>query len=100
MKFSDQDKAALAKLDDFTISADGESATVAGDMQVVITRVEDRFQLKFRFPGGEDFDVKIARAQLLEQLNIGDDESRKANGPGDRRHRAPAAATLRRMRTD
>ena len=34
MRFDDQDKPALRALDDFTISADGETATVAGEMEI------------------------------------------------------------------
>ena len=80
MRFDDQDKRALRALDDtFTISTDGETATVAGEMEVVIVRpAEDggaRFWLTIRFPGGETLDVRIARTQLLDQLDIEADES-------------------------
>jgi hypothetical protein len=77
MKFDAQDKAALRALDsDFVISADGETATVAGEMEVVIVRpADDRFQLTLKFPGGETLDVRIRRAQLLEQLDVEADES-------------------------
>jgi hypothetical protein len=69
----DQDKAALRALEDFTISADGETAMVGGEMEVVVTRPVDddgtRFLLTIRFPGGQTLDVRIARVQLLEQLD-------------------------------
>jgi hypothetical protein len=79
-KFNDQDKRALHKLDhDFVISADGETATVAGEMEVVIVRPADddgaRFWLTIKFPSGEELDVRIARAQLLDQLDIEAGES-------------------------
>jgi hypothetical protein len=80
IRFDAQDRAALAALDsDFTISADGETATVAGEMEVVMVRPADdggaRFWLTIRFPGGETLDVRIARAQLLQQLDVEADES-------------------------
>jgi hypothetical protein len=68
----DRDRAALRALDDFTISAEGESATIAGEMEIMVARPVDddgtRFLLTIRFPGGGTLDVRIARAQLLEQL--------------------------------
>jgi hypothetical protein len=74
MQFDTQDQAALRALDDFTISADGETATVAGKMEVVVVRPADddgsRFWLTIKFPGGETLDVRIARTQLLQQLGI------------------------------
>jgi hypothetical protein len=78
IRFDDQDKRALAALDaDFAISADGEVAAVSGQMEVEIVRLAgdggDRFRLRIRFPG-EELDIKIGRAQLLEQLNVRDDE--------------------------
>ena len=39
MRFNEQDRAALRALDDFTISADGETATVAGEMEIEIVRL-------------------------------------------------------------
>jgi hypothetical protein len=79
MKFDDQDKCALRKLDNnFTISADGETATVTGEMEVEVTRLGladdgvDQFQLRFKFPGDELLNIKIRRVQLLEQLDMGD----------------------------
>jgi hypothetical protein len=77
MKFDAQDKAALDALDnDFTITPDGETATVAGEMKVEAVRLDDdRFCLTIKFPSGEELDVRILRAQLLEQLNIEADES-------------------------
>jgi hypothetical protein len=57
-----------------TISADGETATVVGEMEVVVVRPADddgaRFWLTIKFPGGETLDVRIARTQLLQQLGI------------------------------
>ena len=38
-RFNEQDRAALRALDDFTISADGETATVAGEMEIEIVRL-------------------------------------------------------------
>ena len=71
MRLDDQDRAALRALDDaFTISTDGETATVTGEMEVVMVRPADgggaRFRrLTLKFPSGETLDVRIARAQLL-----------------------------------
>ena len=75
LRFDAQDRAALRALDnDFTISADGETATVTGEMEVVMVRPADdggaRFRLTLKFPSGETLDMRIARAQLLEQLDI------------------------------
>ena len=40
MRFDEQDKRALRALDsDFTISTDGETATVAGEMEIEIVRL-------------------------------------------------------------
>jgi hypothetical protein len=72
MQLDTQDRAALRALDEFTIDADGKTAKVAGEMEVTIVRPADddgiRFLLTLRFPGGEELEVRIARAQLLEQL--------------------------------
>ena len=75
MQFDDQDRAALRKLDDgFAISADGETASITGEMEVEIIRPAHdggtQFWLMITFPGGEELDVRIARAQLLGQLDI------------------------------
>ena len=75
IQFDDRDKRALRKLDtDFVISDDGETATVAGEMEVTVVRPVDadgaRFWLRLKFPGGETLDVRMARAQLLEELGI------------------------------
>ena len=80
MQFDDQDRAALRALDDdFVISADGEVATVAGEMEVKIIRPADdggtQFWLTIQLPGGEELDVRIRRTQLLEQLDIEGDEN-------------------------
>ena len=79
LQFDVQDKAALHALDnDFVISADGETATVTGEMEVELIRLADadgnRFKLTITFPGGEPLEVRIARQQLLEQLEIEADE--------------------------
>ena len=73
LQFDDQDKAALHALDnDFTISSDGETATVTGEMQVELIRLADgnRFKLTITFPNGEPLEVRIARAQLLQELGV------------------------------
>jgi len=64
LRFDAQDKAVLRALDsDFKISADGETATVVGEMEVVIVRPAD--------DGGARFWLTIRRrAQLLEQIDI------------------------------
>jgi hypothetical protein len=75
-KFDDLDKRAFAALDaDFEIS--DETATVEGEMRITVIRPadSDQFWLTITFPGGELFDVRIARVQLLEQLDIEADES-------------------------
>jgi hypothetical protein len=77
LRFDAQDKAVLRALDDFTISADGETATVAGEMEIKVVRPDgDQFWLTITLPGGEELDVRIRRAQLLERLDIEADESR------------------------
>lgn len=75
MQFDAQDRAALRKLDDdFTFSNDGETASITGEMTVEIVRPADdggaRLWLTIRFPGGETLDVRIARSQLLQQLDV------------------------------
>ena len=75
IRFDAQDRAALRKLDDFMISDDGEVARVVGEMEVKVVRPEgDQFWLTFKFASGEELDVRIRRAQLLEQLDIEADE--------------------------
>jgi hypothetical protein len=80
LQFDARDQAVLRALDDtFVISNDGEVATVEGDMRVEVVRPTDadgaQLWMTFKFPGGEKLDVKIARAQLLEQLYVGDGEN-------------------------
>jgi hypothetical protein len=77
MRLDAQDNAALRALDDdFTINADGETAVINGEMEIVLVRpADDRFQLTLEFPSGETLDVRIRRAQLLEQLDVEADES-------------------------
>jgi len=72
LRLDDQDRAALRKLDhDFVISADGETATVSGEVEVAAVRLDDdRFRLTIRFPHNETLDVRIARAQLLQELGV------------------------------
>jgi hypothetical protein len=74
MRLDAQDMAALRALDEFTISADGKTATVAGEMEAVVVRPADddgaRFRLTIRFPSGEELEARIARAQFLQQLGI------------------------------
>jgi hypothetical protein len=78
MRFDEQDKAALRVLDDFTISADGETATVAGEMEIEIVRLAhdggDRLWLTITLPGGEEFAVRVFRSALLEAVGIEADE--------------------------
>jgi hypothetical protein len=78
MKFDALDQRALQALDhEFEVDASGEVATVTGDMTVVITRPadSDQFWIRLTFPNGEKLDVKIRRAQLLEELDVEADES-------------------------
>jgi hypothetical protein len=74
MQLDNQDQAALRALDDFTISADGEIASIKGEMKVEVVRPADddgaRFLLSIEFPNGEKLDVRIARTQLLQQLGV------------------------------
>jgi hypothetical protein len=75
MRLNEQDKAALRALDaDFTVSADGELGSIRGEMEVVVVRpVEDdgaRLLFTLRFPGGEKFDVRILRMQLLQEFGV------------------------------
>ena len=80
LRLDEQDKRALRALNnDFEFNIDGETATVTGKMEVEIVRPADdggaRFWLTIRFPSGETLDVRIRRAQLLEQLDVEADES-------------------------
>ena len=80
LRLDTQDHAALHKLDDtFTISSDGETATVTGEMELKIIRPDhdggNQFWLTIQLPGVEELDVRIRRAQLLEQLDIEGDEN-------------------------
>jgi hypothetical protein len=79
MQFDSQDRRALQALDDdFVISADGETATVAGEMSVVVIRPAvdgvGQIWLTLRFPSGETLDVRIARTQLLHELDVDADD--------------------------
>ena len=60
-------------------TAADEVATVVGEMEVEIVRPADdggaRFRLTLKFPNGEELEVRIARTQLLQQLDIEADES-------------------------
>jgi hypothetical protein len=80
MRLDDQDKAALRKLDNnFEFNIDGERAVISGEMEVEIVRPANdggaRLWLTITFPNNETLDVRIARSQLLEQLEIEADES-------------------------
>jgi hypothetical protein len=71
MQFDDRDKRALHALDnDFSISADGETASIAGEMEIKIARHAhdsgDQFWLTIRLPDGEEINLRIRRTQLLE----------------------------------
>jgi len=79
IQFDSHDEAALRALDrSFAIDASGEVAVITGEMKVEITRPADadgaRFLLRLNFPGGETLDVRMARAQLLEELDIQADD--------------------------
>ena len=84
IRFDDQDKRALRALDDFTISADGETATVAGEMEIEMVRSADddgaRLWLTITLPGREELDVTMQRTALLRQLGI---EAKRGNMSGD-----------------
>ena len=77
-KFYRKSLQALRALDDFTIT-DGERAVISGEMEVEIVRPADdggaRFRLTIKFPSRETLDVRIARAQLLQQLDVEADDS-------------------------
>lgn len=80
LQFDARDQAVLRALDDtFVISNDGEVATVEGEMHVEVVRPVDvdgtQLWITFKFPSGEKLDVKIARAQLLQELGIEADKS-------------------------
>jgi hypothetical protein len=80
MRLDTQDKAALRKLDhDFEFNIDGERAVISGEMEVEIVRPADdggaRLWLTITFPNNETLDVRIARAQLLQELDVEADDS-------------------------
>ena len=62
---------------------DGETAIILREMKVCLVRPTDddgtRLWLMIRLPGGEELDVQIARAQLLQQLDIDADEVLNGN---------------------
>jgi hypothetical protein len=71
IRFDAQDQAVLRALDsDFIISTDGERAVISGEMEIEIVRPADdgAICLTIEFSSGETLDLRIARAQLLEQL--------------------------------
>ena len=75
MQFDDQDRAALRTLDKDFLIVDGVTATATGEMELEIVRPDgDQFLLTLTLPAGEKLDVRIRRAQLLEQLNIETDK--------------------------
>ena len=44
---------------------------ISGEMEIEIIRpTDDRLEMTVKFPGGEDFLIRLARAQLLDQLDI------------------------------
>jgi len=69
----------LRALDNFTISADGEIATVAGEMKIEMVRPAhddgDQFWLTISLPSSEELNVVIQRTDLLQQLGIEADAS-------------------------
>jgi hypothetical protein len=78
MPLDRHDRAVLRALDDdFSISDDGETAKLTGQMEIEIVRPADdggtRLRWTFKLPGGEPLTVRIARAQLLQELGIKDD---------------------------
>ena len=72
-QFDSQDKAALAKIDNFAIMDDGTRALVTGKMEIEIVRLADQFQLQIITPRGLMY-VKIARAELMQGVGIAADE--------------------------
>jgi hypothetical protein len=74
LQLDDQDKAALQTLDDFTISTDGETATVEGEMKVEFARLAydggSQLYLTITMPSGEEFEVMIPHADLLRAAGI------------------------------
>jgi hypothetical protein len=75
MQLDPTDRAMLNKLDtDFVVSADGESATLTGEMTVTVLRSTDgngnRLRLRIQFPGGEPLDVWMLRDRLLQELAV------------------------------
>lgn len=55
-----------------------ETATVSGEMEIKVVRPADagghQFWLTIRFPSGEELVVRIARSQLLQELDVEADE--------------------------
>jgi hypothetical protein len=77
MQLDNQDRQALQALDsDFTYSDGDEVAKVSGEMEVTIIRPAggNQFWLTLRFPSGETLDVRIARTQLLHELDVDADD--------------------------
>ena len=78
MRLDAQDRAALHALADFTISPDGETAMVAGEMEIEIVRLAhdggDQLWLTITLPGGEEFAVRVFRSALLAAAGIEADE--------------------------
>jgi hypothetical protein len=66
MQFDNRDKAMLHTLDDtFTISADGKTASVVVEIEIV-RHPEDQFQLTFKLPDGEELSMRMPRIHLLK----------------------------------
>jgi hypothetical protein len=77
IQFNTQDRRAVAALDDdFTVNDNNDVAVIAGEMRVEIMRIAggDQFRLRIGFPGGEQLDVRIARSQMMRELNVGDEK--------------------------
>ena len=77
MQFDDQDRQALERLGEFSISQDGETASISGDMKVAIVRPQQKgdqqLWLTLTLPGGEDLDLVMDHAMLLAAAGMGSD---------------------------
>ena len=61
----------LRALADFIISDDGETATVAGEMEVEIVRpTDDQLCVTVTFPSDETLTMRFMRTQLLQELSV------------------------------
>ena len=65
-QFDSQDKAALAKIDNFTFSdINGDAAIITGKMEIQIVRLDDQFLVQIITPRGLMY-LQIARAELMQ----------------------------------